>query len=120
LSEEWIEEADSALRASELCAPDGKRFAVQQHVGEVVFHMAFDADGARVCSGPAVEPSVVLSQSWDTAVAIARGELSAEEAVLNGQTTVEGDPLALLSHHMILDRASDVFADVRARTVWDS
>jgi putative sterol carrier protein len=118
LSDEWIEEADAALRASGLCTADGERFAVEQQVGEVVFHMVFDGEGGRVCMGSAVEPAVVLSQSRDTAVAIARGELSAEEAVLNGRTVVEGNPLALLSHHKILTRANDVFADVRTQTDW--
>ncbi len=118
LSEEWIQEADAALRASGLCTADGERFAVEQRVGEVVFHMVFDGDGARVSIGPAVGPAVVLSQSRDTAVAIARGELSAEEAVLNGRTVVEGEPLALLSHHKVLARANDVFADIRSRTDW--
>lgn len=118
MSDEWIQEADAALRASGLCASDGNRFAVEQRVGEVVFHMVFDGDGARICAGPAVEPSAVLSQSRDTAVAIARGELSAEEAVLNGHTVVDGDPLALLSHHKVMARANDVFADIRSRTDW--
>ncbi len=118
LSDEWIQEADAALRASGLCTADDERFAVEQRVGEVVFHMVFDGQGARVCAEPAVEPSVVLSQSRDTAAAIAQGELSAEEAVLNGLTVVDGDPLALLSHHKILARANDVFADLRSRTVW--
>ncbi len=118
LSDEWIQEADAALRESGLCTADGERFAVEQQVGEVVFHMEFDSDGARVSIGPAVGPAVVLSQSRDTAVAIARGELSAEEAVLNGRTVVEGEPLALLSHHKVLARANDVFADIRSRTDW--
>ena len=118
LSDEWIQEADAALRASGLCTVDGERFAVEQRVGEVVFHIVIDDQVARICSGPAVEPSVVLSQSRDTAVAIAQGELSAEEAVLNGLTVVDGNPLALLSHHRILARANDVFAQVRARTDW--
>ncbi len=118
LSDEWIQEADAALRASELRVGDGEGFAVEQRVGEVVFHMVFSTAGAGVRPGPAVEPSVVLCQSRDTAVAIARGELSAEEAVLNGQTVVEGDPLALLSHHQTLAGAGDAFADLRARTDW--
>ncbi|WP_419924286.1 hypothetical protein [Candidatus Poriferisocius sp.] len=118
LSEEWIQEADAALRASGLCTADGERFAVEQRVGEVVFHIVIDDQGARVCAGSAVDPAVVLSQSRDTAVAIAQGELSAEEAVLNGLTVVDGDPLALLSHHKVLARANDVFADLRSRTDW--
>lgn len=119
LSEEWIEEADAALRASGLCMPEGDPFAVEQRVGEVVFHMVFDETGARVSSGPADDPAVVFCQSRDTAVAIVQGELSAEEAVLNGEITFEGNPMALLSHRRLLARAEDVFADVRARTDWD-
>ena len=119
LSDEWIQAADAALRASGLRAPDGERFAVEQQVGEVVFHMVFDSDGASVRTGAAADPAVVFCQSWDTAVAIAQGEQSAEEAVLNGEITFEGDPMALLSHRRLLTRAEDVFADVRIRTVWD-
>ncbi|MCY3578229.1 MAG: SCP2 sterol-binding domain-containing protein [bacterium] len=120
LSEEWIEEADAALRASGLCTPEGDAFAVEQRVGEVVFHMVFDSDGASVRTGAAANPAVVFCQSRDTAVAIAQGELSAEEAVLNGEITFEGNPMALLSHRRLLARAEDVFADVRARTDWDT
>lgn len=119
LSEEWIQAADAALRASGLRAPDDGRFAVEQRVGEAVFHMVFDGDGARVCSGPAADPAVVFCQGWDTAVAIAQGEMSAEEAVLNGTVDFAGDPMALLSHRRLLTRAEDVFAEVRARTAWD-
>ncbi len=119
LSDEWIEEADAALRASGLCAPGGDRFAVQQQVGEVIFHMVFDGEGARISSGPAPDPEVAFSQARETAVAIAKGELSAEEAVLNGEVTFEGNPMALLSHRRLLARAEDVFAEMRDRTIWN-
>lgn len=119
LSEEWIEEADAALQSSGLCTSEGDSLAVEQRVGEVVFHMEFDNNGARVGSGPATDPAVIFCQSWNTAVAIAQGDLSAEEAVLNGKITFEGDPMALLSHRRLLADAEDVFADVRARTDWN-
>ena len=119
LSEEWIREADAALRASGLRTAEGQRFAVEQQVGDAVYHMVFDSEGAGVRSGPAPDPSVMFRQSWDTAAAIARGELSAEEAVLNGHTLLEGDPMALVANHRILAKADDVFAAVRARTLWD-
>ncbi len=118
LSPEWITEADAALRSSGLRTPEGERFTVEQRVGEVVYHLVFDHDGAGVRPGPAADPSVVFHQSRATATAIARGELSAEEAVLNGETEIQGDPMALLAHHQIMARAGDVFAEVRARTTW--
>ena len=120
LSEEWIKEADAALRASGLSAPKGDPLSIEQRVGEAVFHMVFDDAGARVASGPAAAPAVVFCQSWDTARAVARGEMSAEEAVLNGEITLEGDPMALLSHRRLLSSAEDVFAGVRSRTDWGS
>ena len=117
LSPEWIEEADAALRASGLCTTEGDRFAVEQQVGEIVFHIVFDGKGACMGSGPATDPAVVFRQSWDTAVAVAQGQLSAEEAVLNGEITFEGDPMALLSHRRLLARVDDVFNEVRARHI---
>lgn len=51
-------------------------------------------------------------------MAITLGRLSAQEAVLNGKIAFEGNPMALLTHRRLLDRAEDVFADVRARTDW--
>ena len=119
LSPEWIEEADAALRASGLSTLEGDRFAAEQQVGEIVFHIVFDGNGAGMCLGPATDPAVVFCQSWETAVAVAQGQLSAEEAVLNGEITFDGDPMALLTHRRLLSRADDVFAVVRARTVWN-
>ena len=119
LSEKWIQEADAVLRASGLRTPDGERFAVEQHVGEVVYHMVFDADGASAHFGTATNPDVVFRLSRGTAVAIARGQLSAQEAVLNGKVAFEGNPMALPSRRRLLARAEDVFADMRAHTLWD-
>ncbi|MCY4257916.1 MAG: hypothetical protein OXE04_06450 [bacterium] len=119
LSEEWIAAADAALRASGLCSSGGERFVVEQHVGEVVFHIVFDGTGARICSGPAVEPTVVFYQERRTAVRIAIGDLSAEEAVLDGEVVFKGNPMALLAYRGLLDKAEDVFADLRTRTTWD-
>ncbi len=118
LSEEWLEAADGALVASGLCAPAGERFTVEQRVGETVFHIVFAGDGVRIRPGPAENPVVTFQQSRDTAVAIALGELASEEAVLNGQTELEGDPMALVANHQVLAKAADVFADLRARTDW--
>ena len=87
-------------------------------MGEIVFHMVFDGSGACMGSGPATDPAVVFSQGWETAVAVAQGQLSAEEAVLNGEITFEGDPMALLTHRRLLDRVDDVFNEVRVRTSW--
>ena len=119
LSQQWLEEADAALRESGMRMPGGKRFEIEQHVDDVVFHLLFDSNGASAQMGAASDPTVVLKQSRATAVAIALGEISSEEAVLAGQTLVEGDPLSLMDFRQMMADADDVFASVRARTTWD-
>lgn len=57
LSKEWIQEADAALRASGLRMSDGERLVVEQQVGEVAYHMAFEADGASAHSRAATDPT---------------------------------------------------------------
>ncbi len=119
LSEQWLQEADKTLRASGLCASNKSQFVVEQRIDDVVFQMIFEPTGARICVGAVVAPVVVFTQSRETAVAIATGDLSAEDAVLNGLTVVEGDPLSLLAQQQVLAQTNDVFAELRAVTDWD-
>ena len=53
-----------------------------------------------------------------TATAIARGELSAQRAFMNGRLAIEGDTLALAHAQPALRGISDAFAEVRSSTEW--
>jgi putative sterol carrier protein len=59
---------------------------------------------------------VTLTEDRSTAVAVARGERSAQEAFMDGEVRVGGDIGELLAAQAALARLGDVFASVRADT----
>jgi putative sterol carrier protein len=57
-----------------------------------------------------------MEQSWDTAVAVATGELNAQEAFVNGHIRLFGDQQKLLDAQPVFGALDAVFTEVRRRT----
>ena len=57
-----------------------------------------------------------MEQSWDTAVAVATGDLNAQEAFVNGHIRLFGDQQRLIDAQPVFGALDAVFTDVRART----
>lgn len=124
-SPEWIAALDLAARADDsLGAAVGEAVALTQVVvdatGEPIaaWTLRLGPDGASVSAGRADDAQVVLRGDAATVGAIARGELSAQEAFLAGRLRLGGDVEALLTHAPALAALGDVFATVRADTEW--
>jgi hypothetical protein len=125
LSDEWIlavaQEvgADPAVAA----AAAGHTVAITQVVtdspfGEVTYHLVC-ADG-RVQFGAGAAPSdVTFRQSYDTAVAIARGELNAAESFITGKVRFSGNHEKVIAAQPFFAALDSVFTRVRARTTFD-
>lgn len=125
LSDPWLDELNAAARRREprqgetaeaslvlqqvvTGGPDGeRRYWVHLERGRVAFG-----------SGEADAPDATFTQDYETAAALNRGELSAEDAFLAGRVRVSGDLAVLLSHRSALTTLDDVFADVRVRTTY--
>ena len=125
LSPEWIEEASAAAAASpELAeATAGVHLVVQQVVtggpeGEVRYVVSLSDGQARVRAGEAAGADVAFATDWDTAVAVATGRSSAQDAFTSGRLTVRGDVTALLRHGRAFDGLDAVFAGLRERTTY--
>ncbi len=123
LSDAWIAELDRAARASPdlATAPDAAPVVVEQHVRcadqtEVAYHLVFDASGARVYPGPAEVPDVVLLTDENTARALARGTLNAQQAAVAGRLKLRGHAARLRAAGELLGAAGDVFQTVRDAT----
>lgn len=86
--------------------------------GDVTYHVHLDRGAVHVRPGPADDPAVTFIQSWETAGAIARGELSAQGAFMTGRIRVRGDLAQLVAHSELLANVDDVFADLRAQTTY--
>ena len=122
-SPEWIAELDRAVSADESLQRAGAdvSLVVQQTVtggpsGDAAWHVVVDHGRARVHAGVAPEADVSFSQSYETAAAIGRGELSAQTAFMVGSLRVGGDVELLMRHQATFDGVDDVFEKVRAVT----
>lgn len=122
LTPEWFEAAQRALDAAlPETASDG-RVVVQQTItggpdGDVAYHVIVDGR-VQIARGEAADPTVTFIESWDTAGAIARGELSAQGAFMSGLIRVRGDLPKLVECGNAFDGVDDALADVRAQTTF--
>jgi hypothetical protein len=118
LSPEWVDALDrAAQRDPALAAAAGEASLVVQHdIAGACYYVDVDGGRVRVRQGAAAEPTVTFSSDRATATAIARGELSAQRAFMNGTLRVGGNIAALINAHDAFSRLPDVFAAVRDDT----
>jgi putative sterol carrier protein len=121
LTPEWIAALDAAAR--EAAVPAGIRLTIQQIVtdgpgGEVRYHLAFDDGRLRVLAGEADAADLTLVQTRAVAAALSRGELNAQQALEAGRLKLRGDIGRLAREGRALTAVEDVFAAVRAATVY--
>lgn len=124
-SSEWIAALDVAARADATLGhvveePVALAQVVVDTAGEPVtaWTIRLGPHGASVAGGRADDAQVALLGDAATVGAIARGELSAQQAFLDGRLRLGGDVDALLAHAPALAALGDVFAAVRADTEW--
>lgn len=127
LSTEWVAAADELLRAVTIepplpppgftletviadAAPDGPQGYVIEFDGP-----AMSARPPR----PGEHTTLRLSQRYDVACGIARGELSAQAAFLAADIQVGGDVAVLIGNAGLIAQLGDVLAPLRERTAFD-
>jgi SCP-2 sterol transfer family len=123
LSLEWIDELSRAVAADGAMADVAAThvIGVTQVVsdgpeGDVTYHLQV-ADGRAHFGAGAAEPEDVrMEQTWATAVAVATGDLNAQEAFVNGHIRLFGDQQKLLDAQPVFGALDAVFTDVRDRT----
>lgn len=132
LSDEWfadaaalLDGADGATAAGESAAgatgPGGDALVVEQHVddapgGPTVWHVVVAEDRRSIHAGPHAAPTVTFHQDYATAAAVARGELSAQEAFMTGRITLSGKVGALMAATPALAALGDALAPLRDST----
>jgi hypothetical protein len=100
LSAEWFDEINGAGRAGAATGPatGGSPVVLQQHVtggpdGDVAYWVRVGGDATLEAGlGRAESPDVTVTQSYDTALAVSTGELSAQAAFLAGRIRVTPPP----------------------------
>lgn len=123
LSLAWIRELSREVRENAELADLATRHSigVTQVVedapeGDVTYHLQV-ADGvAAFGAGPADPEDVKMQQSYETAIAVATGELNAQEAFVTGKILLFGDREALMGAQEVFAALDAVFNTVRVRT----
>jgi hypothetical protein len=84
--------------------------------GDVTYHLQVGDGEARFGPGVAEPEHVRMEQDWETAVAVATGDLNAQSAFVNGHIRLFGDQQRLLDAQPVFGALDAVFNDVRQRT----
>jgi hypothetical protein len=123
LSSEWLAALQAAADDSPSlrAATAGVHLVVQQIItggphGDVAYHVVVDDGVTAVRAGHAEGPTITFTQDRDTAIAVGRGDLSAQGAFMTGRIRVRGDLPKLVEQHAALAGVDDVFASVRGST----
>ena len=123
LSDEWLAELTGAVASDDQVslAASGIHLTVQQVVvgpnGSETRYATWVDDGrVELSPGRLDDADVTITEDYDTAAALARGETTPQDAILAGKVRVSGDLGALLRGQAVLERMRTRFDDVRART----
>jgi putative sterol carrier protein len=84
--------------------------------GDVVYHLQVGDDTIEFGAGGADPEDVRMEQSWDTAVAVATGQMNAQDAFIGGHILFSGDQQKLIDAQPVFGALDAVFASVRQRT----
>jgi putative sterol carrier protein len=87
--------------------------------GDITYHLEVNDGTASFGAGAAEPEDVRMQQEWSTAVAVATGELNAQEAFISGQILLFGDQQKLLEAQPVFGALDAVFASVRERTTYE-
>lgn len=121
LTEEWADEVLLALNDSDDVkgAIKGVQLCIQQVVtsapdGEVNYWTKFDDGKVSGAIGEAADADVTISQDYDTAVAMNKGELNAQAAFMQGKLKVTGNMGKLLQNQGAMQAVGATLASVAA------
>ena len=126
LSLAWLRELTREVSESETLAElaQDHSIGVTQVVlggpeGDVTYHLQVLDGEASFGPGPADPEHVRMEQDWDTAVAVATGELNAQEAFVTGRIRFQGDQQILIDSQPLFAALDGVFSNVRERTQYE-
>ena len=111
LSEEWVQEVTAALSqhqgfANAIGDADlGIQFSTADAPeGDVDYYLSAGGGDATIALGTLDNADVTVKQSYDTAVAISKGEMNVQSAFMTGKLKVSGNLAKLMMHQSAIQQ----------------
>ena len=121
LSEEWAEAVKEAVNADEEfgAAAAGKEARIQQIVtgapeGETRYWVSLSDGAVETGVGDIDAPDATITQDYETAVKLAKGELSGASAYFGGQLQIQGDLMKLMGLQSVLGKVGEILRSIDA------
>lgn len=120
LSEEWAQAISGALNSSEdfKKAASGQQAKIQQVVtdspdgSEVKYYFKLEGGTVDISLGELSDAEATISQNYDTAVAINKLELNAQNAFMQGKLKISGNMMKLMQLQPVINAMPKAVADV--------
>lgn len=104
LSEDWAQEITNAVNSSDdfKRAASGQQVKLQQVVtdvpdgGEAKYYFTLDNGTAQISVGEIADADATITQNYETAAAISRSELNAQQAFMQGKLKITGNMMKLM------------------------
>lgn len=119
LSEDWAQEATDALNSHEgfKNAIGAANLGIQFNTtdtpdGEVDYYLSTSGGVATLAIGTLEGADVTVKQNYDTAAAIAKGELNTQTAFMTGKLKVSGNLAKLMMHQSAVQQWSAAVSDM--------
>ena len=110
LTVQWLEDLSAALAAHEgfIKAISNAEISLQFEVTDApegtenIYAIAVQGGAARVTRGTAESPDVTIVSNYETAAAIAKGELNTQMAFMTGKIKVSGNMGKIMTNQAML------------------
>ena len=109
LTQEWAESMTGALNSSDdfKSAASGQSTKLQQVVtdvdgGEVKYYFVLDDGTATVSLGEVEGPEATITQNYETASGLQKGDLNAQQAFMQGKLKVSGNMMKLMQLQKVI------------------
>ncbi|MBW3666988.1 MAG: SCP2 sterol-binding domain-containing protein [Actinobacteria bacterium] len=119
LSEAWAKDVTNALNGHQgfKNAIGGADLGIQFHTedapdGDIDYYLKTSGGTAHLGLGALDDPDVTVKQSYDTAVAISKGELNTQSAFMSGKLKVSGNLAKLMMHQAAIQQWGAAVSDL--------
>ena len=121
LTAEWLNDLAAALAAHEgfKSAISSAQISMQFEVpdapegAEKVYTIAVEGGAANVSPGPGASPDITIVNSYETAAAMAKGDLNTQMAFMTGKIKVSGNMGKLMTNQAMLTQFANATAGMQ-------